>query len=60
MSAWSRGGVIVTGGSRGIGAAIVRRLAQRGVPVLLAPDNVQGTTVEVAGGAQMGPHANDQ
>jgi len=35
VKAWSGGAVIVTGGSRGIGAEIVRLLAQRGVPVCI-------------------------
>ncbi|MCP1336998.1 SDR family oxidoreductase [Futiania mangrovi] len=35
MSGWSKGAVVVTGGSRGIGAAIVRGLAARGVPVCI-------------------------
>lgn len=33
MTGWSSGAVVVTGGSRGIGAAVVRRLAARRVPV---------------------------
>jgi NAD(P)-dependent dehydrogenase (short-subunit alcohol dehydrogenase family) len=33
MIGWSKGAIVVTGGSRGIGAQIARRLAARGVPV---------------------------
>ncbi len=60
MSGWSRGGAIVTGSSRGIGAAIVRRLAQRGVPAIAGPKKTQGATIVAEGSAQTVPHANDQ
>lgn len=35
MTSWNRGAVIVTGGSRGIGAAIVRCLGRRSIPVCI-------------------------